>query len=280
VPYRGGVSRPHEELALSAREAYALRASVAFVWLATGLSVLHPTYRALGGPYLTRLGAPLWLMPVTCVAEVLLALTLLLPPRLSPRLSPRRLALGSLDLDLGLALTALQVGMVSVFTLLLAWLEPKLLAHPLGVLSKNLPFVLTVVALDLHERPRPRLGALAVLRVGMAVVWLTEGVLPKLLFQDAWELGLVTRLGLPGAPSLVVGALGVAQASSGVLALTLRGPSLRVVLGAQLVALAVLPTLVGVMDPHFLVHPFGPLTKNAPLVVGTLLLLRRCSTSR
>ena len=287
MAYRRGVPRLDEEPArarreaprdhgegLSPREAFALRASIAFVWLATGLLVLHPSYRALGGPYLARLGAPLWLMPATCAAEVLLAVWLLGRPA-------------------GRALAALQVGMVSVFTLLLAITEPRLLVHPLGVLTKNLPFVAAVGALFLHERGRPAAHVLGLLRAGMAIIWLTEGVFPKLVFQDAWELGLVTRLGLPGSPSLVVGALGVAQATSGVLALALapwRDPSrrpaglagalLRLLLGAQLVALLVLPTLVGVMDPGFVVHPFGPLTKNAPLVVGTLLLFRRCSTSR
>ena len=48
--------------------------SVAFVWLATGLLVLHPYYREQGQEALGRLGLPDWFMYATCAAEVLLGL--------------------------------------------------------------------------------------------------------------------------------------------------------------------------------------------------------------
>ena len=48
----------------------ALRAAVAFVWLATGLAVLHPSYRDLGRHYLAPLGLPDAVMYAACAAEV------------------------------------------------------------------------------------------------------------------------------------------------------------------------------------------------------------------
>jgi uncharacterized protein YqjF (DUF2071 family) len=39
--------------------------------------------------------------------------------------------------------------------------------------------------------------------------------------------------------------------------------------GLQLLALLVLPIVVGTLIPRLWVHPFGPLTKNVPLLVGT-----------
>src|SRR5262249_55493786 len=50
-------------------EARWLSWGVAFVWLATGLLVLHPRYREIGHDYLSRLGLPDWLMYATCAGE-------------------------------------------------------------------------------------------------------------------------------------------------------------------------------------------------------------------
>lgn len=240
-------------------EARVLRVSIAIVWLATGCAVVFPQYRAIGSAYLAEAGLPDALMFSTCAAEVLLGLRLLLRPT-------------------GGLLTALQLILVVAFTIILAALGPRLLVHPLGMLSKNLPLLAVIVVVFEMERRGPTPRALVVLRFGMAVVWLTEGIFPKLLFQQPWELGLVTRLHLPGDPALVLAGVGVVQALSGIAALTLRGSALRLVLGAQLLALVALPSMVGAMDPVYWVHPFGPLTKNAPILAGTYILFRRCST--
>jgi hypothetical protein len=66
--------------------------------------------------------------------------------------------------------------------------------------------------------------------------------------------------------------MGACEVLSGVAALLLRGRPLRWLLGAQLAALVVLPALVGWLDPRLWVHPFGPLTKNVPILVGTAVL--------
>src|SRR5437763_10067578 len=95
-----------------------LRGGIAFIWLFTGLAVLHPFYRAVGGQYLARLGLPDGLMYAACAAEVVLGLfVLVVPPRLW--------------------MTALQLAMITAFTLILAVTEPGLLVNPFGVVSKN-----------------------------------------------------------------------------------------------------------------------------------------------
>lgn len=237
-----------------------LRAGVAFVWLSTGVLVLHPLYRAIGASYLARLGLPTWLMPATCVLEIGLGLWV---------------AFGRAST----LLTLLQISMVSSFTVILAALEPGLLVSPFGMLTKNVPIVAAVATAWWVEREGWSDRALRLLRAGMAFVWLTEGLLPKIAFQQPEELLIASRSGLSfGHPGTLLVVIGLAQAASGVLALLASGRLLRVVLLLQAAALVVLPLVVSWQVPWLWFHPFGPFTKNVPIIFGTLALARRCST--
>ena len=234
-----------------------LRWSVAFVWLATGLSVLQPYYRAVGHDYLGRLGLPDWVMGATCVAEVLLGL---------------RVALGGAATWLPL----LQAAVILTFSVILAFLEPLLLAHPYGVLTKNLPLLAVIGTCWLLEREGWSRRAYWLLRGGVAVIWITEGVFPKILFQQPMEREVVATSGLvPCDPGLFLAVLGAAETISGVLVLVLPCRPLRWLLVCQLAALVVLPVLVSLHDEVLWVHPFGPLIKNVPILVATVVLLRR-----
>ncbi len=227
------------------------------MWLATAVSVLHPAYREIGAAYLARLHLPPWLMYATCAGELALGL---------------RVALGPASTWI----TALQLGMVGCFTVILAILDPLLLAHPFGVLSKNLPLIALIAAAWALEREAwtPRVEWLV--RAGMAVIWMTEGLFPKILFQQELELEVVRNSGLvPVDAGTFLALMGAAQVASGVAALLLRGRSLRVLLGCQLAALVALPLLVSWQDPTLWVHPFGPMTKTVPILVGTAVLLIR-----
>lgn len=241
-----------------------LQVGAASLWLLTAAGVLHPYYRQVGEAWLGRLGLPPWCMWLACAGELVLGVLVL-------TLRPRRW------------LTALQLSVVAGFTLTLASLEPMLLVHPFGVLTKNVPFCAVVLAVHLASRDGLGPPACRVLRVGVATVWLTEGLFPKILFQQPLELAVVADSGLvPFSPAVFLVLLGVAQAASGVAVLALRGRWLALVLGAQAVALVVLPVLVSRFDAMLWFHPFGPLTKNLPILVGTLVILRRClhSSSR
>src|SRR5438105_402493 len=110
-----------------------LRSAIAFVWLWTGLAVLHPFYRQVGRDYLAGLGLPDWLMFAACGLEIVLGLRVLLAP-------PRPW------------LTTLQLLMIAGFTVVLAVAEPALLANPFGVLSKNVTLAALIVTAQLVER--------------------------------------------------------------------------------------------------------------------------------
>ncbi len=241
-------------------ESFWLRAGVAVVWLATGLLVLHPTYRSIGGGYLDQLGLPVWLMPATCLFEVGLGLWVL----------SRRA---------GNVITLLQLSMVLTFTVILVVWDARLLVNPFGMLTKNVPILAAVATAWLVEREGWSRRALWLLRSGMAFIWLSEGLLPKVFFQQGEELRIVEGVGLSfGAPGTVLALIGVLQAASGILALTLSGRWLRVVLVAQIAALVVLPLVVSWQVPWLWFHPFGPFTKNVPIIFGTGVVLWRCSS--
>jgi uncharacterized membrane protein YphA (DoxX/SURF4 family) len=232
-----------------------LRWSVAGVWLLTGVMVLHPTYRATGHAYLSRMGLPDWVMYATCVFEVVLGL---------------RVGIGRASTWV----TALQVAMVVTFSLILGCLEPPLLVNPFGALTKNLPLLTVLGTTWLAEREGWTPRALWLLRSGLAAVWLTEGIFPKICFQQADELNMVIWFGVPLPASMLLVLVGVAEVASGVGVLLLHGWPLRWLLGLQLVALVVLPLMAGGLKPDLWVHPFMPLVKNLPIIAGSVVLLR------
>jgi hypothetical protein len=232
-----------------------LRWSVACVWLATGVLVLHPYYREAGQVYLSRLGLPDWVMFVTCAFEIALGL---------------RVGLGRASTWV----TALQVAMVVTFTLILGYLEPSLLANPFGMLTKNVPLLAVVGTAWLVEREGWTQRALWLLRAGLASVWLTEGIFPKILLPQEVELNMVTRCGIPVPPRVFLVVTGLMEAASGVGLLLLHGRPLRWVLILQLVGLVALPLVAGCMEPWLWVHPFMPLVKNLPIIAGSIVLLR------
>jgi uncharacterized membrane protein YphA (DoxX/SURF4 family) len=233
--------------------------SIAAVWLATGVAVLHPYYREVGAEYLAPLGLPPAVMIATCVAEVVLGL---------------RVALGRP----ATWVTALQVLLILGFTTILACSAPWLLVNPFGMVTKNLTLLAAIGTAWLVDREGWTPRARWLLRGGMALIWITEGVLPKIFFQQDVELKIATEtMPLSVDPRTILLVIGICQAVSGVLVLLLRGRPLQVVLVAQIVALVVLPIVVGFLSWHLWVHPFMPLVKNLPILVGTVLVLLYCT---
>lgn len=239
------------------RDGLWLRAGLAFIWLFTGLGILHPYYREIGTEALGRLGMPPWLMVATCVFEVLLGL---------------RVLLGRASTWLVL----LQSAMIVVFTILLGISNPSLLADPFGVLTKNLCLLSILAALWLLEREGWTARALWILRIGMASIWFLDGLLPSLLIQSEDLRRLLAGLGLAfGKPELWLGIFGGLQAVAALLVLILRGWPLRLLLLAQIFGVVAITIAVTRYNPQLWFHPFGPITKNIPILIGTVVVYRR-----
>jgi uncharacterized membrane protein YphA (DoxX/SURF4 family) len=246
-----------ETVSAAVADSRELSAAAGFVWLATGLGVLHPYFRAEGRPYLERLGLPDWLMYVACAIEVVLGLRVLLGP-----------ARGWL--------AAVQVVAIAGFTLVLALLEPKLLVSPFGVLSKNGTLVAVILAAWLLEREGWSPLTTWTLRLGLAFIWVWEGLFANFLFQDQAVRDVIAKARLPvGDVGLFLKVAGVGEVLGGLAILVLRGQPLRWLLALQAFGLLVITALVTNYELRFWFHPFGPLTKNVPLILGTVILLRR-----
>ncbi len=236
----------------------ALRGAIAFIWLATGLGVLHPYYRAIGHDYLEPLGLPDAAMIAACVGEVLLGLrVLLLPPR--PWL------------------TIFQAVLVWVFTVVLGVEDPRLLVNPFGMLSKNVSLVALMVTAQFVESEGWTPRACWVLRFGMAFIWIWEGLMVSVLFptEELFAVLAVTGVQL-NDPKLLLALAGLGEAAGGIAALVLRGRILRVLLAFQWIGLIVISILATLYDPLLWWHPFGPIAKNIPLLIGTALLFWSC----
>lgn len=196
-------------------------------------------------------------MYAACVAEIILAFAVLFLPASS-------------------GITWLQVTTIAGFTLILGVADPLLLVNPFGMLTKNLPLVTVILMAWRLQTVGWTVQNDWFLRVGMAVIWVTEGLFPKILFQQPVELLVVRESGLvPIEAETFLVLMGCAQMISGVLVLIVRGRILSLILIIQLMSLVVLPLLVGQNYSLLWVHPFGPLTKNLPIIVGTLVVFLR-----
>ena len=103
-------------------------------------------------------------------------------------------------------------------------------------------------------------------RVSIGLVWIYEGLVPKIFFPDALQHGMVARSGLwIGSPEATLFWLGLVIAIGGVVILS----GWRERLLALLSTLAVLALMVCVIATHpaALHDPFGGLIKDACLFV-------------
>jgi hypothetical protein len=223
-----------------------LCAALAFVWLFTGLAVLHSAYRQLGESYLAPLGLPAWLMYVACALEVVLGL---------------RVAVGRASTPV----SALQALLIAGFTAILSASQPGLWLHPLGVLTKNLALLVLIGTAWLLQREGWSRRAVWLLRGGMALFWLADGLLAQGVY---FVHGAVT------GSATAAWVLGIGEIGLGAAVLFLRGTVLRVLLACYVAALLGLTVLATAADRLLWLHPFGPLTKNVPVLVGTLVLMR------
>ena len=107
--------------------------------------------------------------------------------------------------------------------------------------------------------------ARVVCRVSLGLVWLYEGLVPKLLFVRPDEIDLVRRSGFwIRTPQLTLQLLGAAQVAFAIW--LLAGFAERLAVALATIGMAVLIALVAIGNPWMLTDPYGALIKDLCLI--------------
>jgi uncharacterized protein YbjT (DUF2867 family) len=122
------------------------------------------------------------------------------------------------------------------------------------------------------ERARAKLDwLLPVLRISIALVWIATAIVSAFVYPVAESYGLLARTGIPPElrPLMLYGASAFDMALGlGILFLKRR----RWLWLAQLGLIGFYTVVIAYKLPEFLVHPYGPLTKNLPMLAAIWLL--------
>jgi uncharacterized protein YbjT (DUF2867 family) len=122
------------------------------------------------------------------------------------------------------------------------------------------------------ERARAKLDwLLPVLRLAIAIVWIATAIVSAFLYPAAASYDLLARSGVPESlrPLMLYGA-SVFDVLMGCGTLFLRRR--RWLWRMQLALIGFYTIVIAVRLPEFLVHPYGPLTKNLPMLAAIWLL--------
>ncbi len=122
------------------------------------------------------------------------------------------------------------------------------------------------------ERAQAKLGwLLPMLRVSIAFVWIATAAVSAGLYPVEQSFQLLARTGVPAqlAPLMLYGAVGL-DLLLGVATLLLARR--RWLWLAQLGLIGFYSVVIALKLPEFLLHPYGPLTKNLPMLAAIWLL--------
>ena len=127
-----------------------------------------------------------------------------------------------------------------------------------------------------NDAPILRAEALAawrrmILRIALAIIWIGTALICAWPHSYAERLALLARLNIHGVAAYV-GLYGACALNFGLGAATLLKPG-RMLWLLQMAVILVYSALIAVALPEFLIHPFGPILKNIPLLVILILLL-------
>ena len=113
---------------------------------------------------------------------------------------------------------------------------------------------------------------LPMLRLGIALVWILTGIVSLGLYPVAESYALLARVGITGvlAPLMLYGAA-LLDLGFGLATLLLRRR--RWLWMAQLAVIGFYTVIITFRLPEFWLHPYGPLSKNLPMLAAIFLLL-------
>lgn len=110
------------------------------------------------------------------------------------------------------------------------------------------------------------------IRFTLATIWLITGLVTLFIYPKENSMALLARVGLFGTPAVVMlygGAL--LDIVFGVLTLGMHGKRLWM---AQAGLIIIYTLIITIRLPEFLIHPFGPILKNLPILALLCLLYK------
>jgi uncharacterized protein YbjT (DUF2867 family) len=142
-----------------------------------------------------------------------------------------------------------------------------------GYRPKSLDATLAAIPCAAAERWRAKLSPLrAPLRISLALLWIATGLVSLGLYPVESSLVLLAEVGLGGAPAPV--ALYGAALWDLALGVALLARYRPVLVGAlQLATMIAFTLIITAFLPETWLHPFGPVTKNVPLALATLVMM-------
>jgi len=111
------------------------------------------------------------------------------------------------------------------------------------------------------------------LRLSIAAVWIWTAIVSAGLYPVAGSYELLTRTGVPGAlaPLMLYGASAL-DLAFGVATLAWPRRSRRWLWLAQIALIAFYSVVIAWRLPEFLLHPYGPISKNLPMIAALWML--------
>jgi uncharacterized protein YbjT (DUF2867 family) len=110
------------------------------------------------------------------------------------------------------------------------------------------------------------------LRISLALLWIFTGITSAFLYPAEISYTLLHKIGISGvtAPIVLYGAAALDGLLGMALLLRIR---LREAAWIQIALMLGYSTIISVTLPEFWLHPFGPVSKNLPLLIATLIML-------
>lgn len=151
--------------------------------------------------------------------------------------------------------------------------NPELFIRSTGIRPKSMKEVLMNTPSQPSDRLYARLySGLPLLRFSVALVWIATGVVSAFIYPAAKSYELLAQTGITGtlAPVMLYGAafldlaLGLAM---------LVGYRVRRVGIVQIAVILVYTAIITLKLPELWLHPFGPITKNIPLLAAIVIIV-------
>ncbi len=117
----------------------------------------------------------------------------------------------------------------------------------------------------------PRNPLHTLLRLAVAFIWLWTGLVVLFLSPIEESVALMAPLGLPARPALLLIIL-VALAEIVLGGLTLINWHVRLWSLIQMGLIVAFTLILTILYPELWFHPFGPISKNVPLLAATIIL--------